>query len=178
MNEPVQHRSPVDAGPIVRLPWKRLALAAVGGIAATTAVAALIAWNLRQGPGALSAVAGGAGAALAHAVAGVMEQPWKPRALGRWAFTIMHVSLGSILVVLAWIGLLYSAPQFDAVSLALAAAGAWFGGLLAKVAAFGSFAKDAESNPSRFDCNHTPDATAPAVEETRHDVSADGSRSK
>lgn len=178
MSEPVQHRSPVDAGPVVKLPWLRLALAAGAGVAATTAVAALIAMNLRQGPGALSAVAGGAGAALAHGVAGALEQPWKPKPLGRWAFTIMHVSLASILVVLAWIGLLYSAPQFDAVSLALAAAGAWFGGLLAKVAAFGSFAKDAESNPSRFDCNHTPDAHATAVEETRHDVSADGSRSQ
>lgn len=175
---PPTYRSPVDAGPVVTIPGARLALSTLGGILAVTAVAAFIAWSVKQGPGALSAVVGAGGAVLAHGLAGLLEQPWKPRPLGRWAFAIMHVSLGSILVVLAWIGLLYSAPQFDAASLALSAAGAWFGGLLAKVAAFGAFAKAVESNPARFVRNAAPRADAPAEQEARHDVSADGSRSQ
>lgn len=175
---PTQSQSPVDAGPVVAIPGGRLALAALGGILAVTAVAAFIAWSVRSGPGAVSALAGAGGAILAHGLAGLVEQPWKARPLGRWAFAIMHVSLGSILVVLAWIGLLYSAPQFDAASLALSAAGAWFGGLLAKVAAFGTFAKAVESNPARFVRNAAPRVDAPAEQEARHDVSADGSRSQ
>ncbi len=171
-----QYRSPVDAGPVVAIPGGRLALSALGGILLVTVVAAFIAWSVRQGPGALSAVVGAGGAVLAHGVAALIEQPWKPRPLGRWAFAIMHVSLASILVVLAWIGLLYSAPQIDSASLALSASGAWFGGLLAKVAAFGSFAKAVESNPTRFVRNATPHGAA--EEETRHDVSADDSRSQ
>lgn len=175
---PTPYRSPVDAGPIVPIPGGRLALLTLGGILAVTAVAVFIAWSVRQSPGAISAAAGSVGAVLAHGVAALVERPWKPRPLGRWAFAIMHVSLGSILVVLAWIGLLYSAPQFDAASLALSAAGAWFGGLLAKVAAFGSFAKAVESDPSRFVRNATSAASAATEEEARHDVSADDSRSQ
>lgn len=136
--------SPVDAGPMTKLPGVRLGLAALGGVAAATAVAALAAGQIRPGAGAISAVVGGAGAALAHMLAGLAERPWRTRPIGRWAFTIMHLSLASILVVLAWIVSLYSLPALDRVSLALAAAGAWFGGLLAKVAVFGTFAGSVE----------------------------------
>ncbi len=141
---PPRPTSPVDAGPVTTLPGVRMALAAIGGVVGVTAVAAIAAGQIRPGAGAISAVVGGAGAALAHLLAGAAERPWRPRPIGRWAFTIMHLSLASILVVLAWIVSLYSLPALDRVSLALAAAGAWFGGLLAKVALFGTFAGSVE----------------------------------
>lgn len=141
---PMRPASPIDAGPTTNLPGVRLGLAAVGGVIGVTAIAAIAAGQVRPGAGAISAAVGGAGAALAHLLAGVAERPWRTQPIGRWAFTIMHLSLASILVVLAWIVSLYSLPALDRVSLALAAAGAWFGGLLAKVAVFGTFAGSVE----------------------------------
>lgn len=181
--------SPIDAGPRVRLPAGQLALGTLVGVAIVTGLAALIANSIRPAGGGVSALAGGGGAVVAHALGLVGDRPWRTLALGRWSFTILHVSLGTTLVLLAWIGLLYSAPQIDATSLSLSAAGAWFGGLLAKVALFGVFAGKVESDPSRFGFDAGASGSSDAEntrldepchhdEDTRHDVSADTSRSQ
>lgn len=135
---------PTEAGPLVRLPALRLALASTLG----AAIVALPAWAVlaRLRPDDMDAIAPGcAVAAGAHLAAMLVERPWRARRLGRWPFAILHASLASMLVVLGAVVLLYSATALEAAPLSLVAAGAWLTGFLSKVFTFGRFAKAAEA---------------------------------
>jgi len=135
---------PTEAGPLVRLPAMRLALASTLG----AAIVALPAWAVlaRLRPDDLDVIAPAcAVAAGAHLAAMLIERPRRARRLGRWPFAILHASLASMLVVLAAVVLLYSATALEAAPLSLVAAGAWLTGFLSKVFTFGRFAKAAEA---------------------------------
>jgi len=127
--------SPLDVGPVIALPTAALFAAPFAG---SIAIAALvIAWAATNNSSAMSAaICGGAAAAIAHGLAVLAIRPWKPRHLGRWAFTVLASTGVSILAVLILMLSLYSATRPDRVVFALTTAGSWTGGLFALVAAY------------------------------------------
>lgn len=130
--------SPVDVGPWITLPTGRLLGAMALGAAFAGAVGGLAVWFLK--PGSVSAAGWAMAAAVAsHLVSITMIQPWKPRFLGQWPFAVLRASAVSILLILVFLVLIYSAARPDPAVLGLMAVGAWFVGLLSLVSAYGSY---------------------------------------
>ncbi len=158
MTEPAPKRySPLDIGPWMVLPTGRLVGGMVVGAALASSLALAAVWFLRPtGVGAVPLAM--LGAVAAHAVSIVSIRPWKPRFLGQWPFVVLRASAVSFLLVLVFLVLIYSATRPDPAVLGLAMVGAWFGGLLSLVAAYGSYVKGVppESAPDR---SSPPDRT-------------------
>lgn len=133
---------PTDVGPLVSLPTGQL----VGAVILGSAVGSLIFWlalrNIRPDDQ-MVALWGGGAALAAHFVAIAFERPWRTQRLGRWAFTLLHGSVISVIASLAAFALLYSATRLPEAPLGLTVAGVWFIGNFAKVLAYGRFARAA-----------------------------------
>lgn len=151
MTDPAPKRySPLDIGPWIVMPTGRLIGGMLLGVIGASALAAGLVYMFK--PLGIRAVPFAAlGAAAAHLIAIATILPWKPRFLGQWPFAILRASAVSFLLVLVFLVLIYSATRPDPAVLGLAMVGAWFGGLLSLVTAYGSYVKGVpvESTPDR-----------------------------
>ena len=138
---------PTDIGPIVSLPIGRILGATIAGCLVGGAFGWLMLLLLSPDHQVIAAY-GAAGAIVAHLVVVVFERPWRKQRLGKWAFTILHGSVISLMAALASFGVLYSATRLSVAPLGLTTAGAWFIGNLAKVLAYGRFARAADAVPA------------------------------
>lgn len=133
--------SPLDVGPVLRLPTLKMAGAALLGAALVWGLGVLVVWALGlvgSSPVMTGAASAAAGAAAALWVGLLVLQPWRPRHLGRWPVAWLAgrgASFGSVIVVGV---LIYFAAQPDPLTFWAVLAGAYFAGLLAEVVVYAS----------------------------------------